>query len=642
MHPTIYSKALTFSSSRHPGWSITALVADAGFAELVALKSVSQPLLSQYRGIDVIQCDRTKPICNNCIRRRQTCPGYGDVFDGAHRSQNQVVGRRIARLNATEGAEHSGLGKTTPNFESSLELVHATSPNSTATDNSKPSQRWIAYSTARSQSCSARNATGSPAERSPAVAVDKDFNTSRSIPRATTQNAQDTSVCFFFHHYGGTAFDPDARNGFNQLWQPMYLQALAQSSLRLATAAVTVNIAMMWCFRGCNTQPARSLFTKAVAATREAWHDPLQSSTDEILMTILIFDLYDALVLHYAPGPLDHGKHKQGALAMIEHRSFANLATSRGRTLIKAVRHSLLPYMLSSRKTFPKRSDYLFSHPLVNDTKASNLDLISIQLSRVQSRLWKLRLESRLDRSFEERRACYDEIIVEAFRVEKLLQDWKASITDPDWFPEYVPRDLVRESIQNAGFYGTRCRVWVDLAFGGIWILFSIRYLLTLQVIRQSFADEPSLLNNPEQRALLSQANQRVQDLVDFICETIPFYLGDNIIPTNPMYSTSINFPYKLKIDWKTGNSTCVPSLRFNHRDRAAASGGWILFPQLVNVWRFAEPEDDAVPIILREGQLDWIKTQVKRLEKIFLFCEPVWFKRGRHVRLRAHEFHNH
>lgn len=347
-----------------------------------------------------------------------------------------------------------------------------------------------------------------------------------------------------------------------------------------------------------------------------------------MLMTILIFDLYDALLLHYTPGLLDHGKYKQGALAMIEHRGFANLATPRGRTLIKAVRHSLLPYMISVRKAFPKRLDYLFSHPMINDTKISNLDLIFVQLSRIQSRLWTLRFESRVDRSPEECRACYEEIFAEAFRVEKALLDWKASITEPDWLPEYVQRDSVRESIQTAGFYGSRCSVWVDLVFAGTWILYSIRHLLTLQLIRQSYSDEASLLDNPDEQDSLSKVNERVQDLVDFICETVPFYLGDNVNPKNPMYSFSTNFPHKVNIYSSSGVSTYVSDVKSNHRDQAAASGGWILFPQLVNVWRLADSEDDAVPIILRAGQLDRIKMQVKRLQRIFLFCEPVWFKR--------------
>ena len=528
-----------------------------------------------------------------------------------------------------KGAESSVLDQATPRNGTSVGLDPTASSSSVATKGVKTSPQWIAYSTAINQSWSTHDVAKKSADPPPAEIFDLISNPSpHSIPGALKQNAQETSLCFFFAHYGGTSIDPEARNGFNQLWKPMYEQSSAQSSLRLATAAVAVNIATMWSSQGFDTRLARSLFAEAVAAARENLHNPLQSSTDGILMTILIFDLYDALVLHYAPSPVDYGKHKHGALAIIEHRGCASFATSQGRALIAAVRHSLLPYMLSFRKPFPERSDYLFDHPSINDTKASSLDLISVRLSRIQSRLWTLHLERRLEMNSAERRACYEEIIAEAVKVENFLLDWKESITGPDWLPEHVLRASMMESILAAGFYGTRCSVWVDLTIGATWISYYIRYLLTLQVIRQSFADEGSLLNDPTQRALLSKTNERVQDLADCICESIPFVLGDTVIPKNPMYSTSINFPHHIKFDPKTGMPMRTPSLQSNHQKQAGASGGWILFPQLVNVWRLAEPEDDAVPIILREGQLDWIKAQVKRLQNIFLFCEPVWFKR--------------
>ena len=373
--------------------------------------------------------------------------------------------------------------KSAPSKADSLKLVPSTSSSSTVTIRGQTSQHWIVYSAPQAQCSSLHDVMDLSAAKSPAAAFDLDLNVStKLIPPAIRQNAQDASICFFFRHYGGTAFDPEASNGFNQLWQPMYLQASDESSLRLATAAVTINIAMLWSSRGCDTQHARTIFTKAVAATREALLDPLKRSTDEVLMTILIFDLYDALVLHYTAGLLDYGKHKHGALAMVEHRNFANLATSRGRTLIGAVRHSLLPYLLSSRQPFPKQLDHLFGHPSINDTKASNLDLISIQLSRVQGHLWTLRRKRRFYRSIQGRRKRYDDIIAEASGVETLLLDWKANITSHNWQTEYIPRESVLRSIQDAGFYGTRCSVWKDLSLGGMWILFSIRYLYTLQV----------------------------------------------------------------------------------------------------------------------------------------------------------------
>ena len=570
-------------------------------------------------------------MCNNCVRQRHTCPGYGDVFDCAHRSQNHVVRQSTRSQRAAADGEHAGVGETPSKTKPPVEPVPTTSPGTMATDDLKVSQRGIVSSANSRHHRSIRQGPDLPKDCSPDVVQDKvpdrNYNTfSSPVPCALKQNAQDASICFFFRHYGGTSIDPEVHDGFNQMWQPMYLQAPARSSVRPATAAVTVSIAMMWFARGCDTRPASIVFTEAVAAAQEALKDPLQCLRDETLMKILLFDLYDTLALHYSPVPIDYGKHKHSALAMIEHRGFANFATPRARALIATVRHTVLPYMLSTRQRFPERLDHLFGHPSTNATRAMSLDLISVPLTRVQSRLWTLRRESHLQKSLLAHRTCYEEIIVEALEIEGLLLNWKASITDPDWLPEYVRSESVVASIRESGFYGSRCSIRVDLTFAGIWILFSVRYLLTLQVIRQSFADEPSLLRDPEQRALLIRTDERVQGLVDFICETIPFHLGDTIQPKSPIYSVSTNFPAKCKVDPKTGRSIRMPSLRSNHQARAAASGRWILFPHLVNVWRLAEPEDDAVPIVLREDQLDWIKEQIRRLQRISLFCEPVWF----------------
>ena len=408
----------------------------------------------------------------------------------------------------------------------------------------------------------------------------------------------------------------------------MYLQAPAESSLRLATAAVTINIATMWCFRLCDARPAMNLFTRALAAAREALLDSLRNTTDDILMTILIFDLYEALVRHYLPEPVRNGEHKLGALAIIEKRGLPILETSQGRALIRATRHTLLPYFLASRKAFPTRPDHLFNHPSINDTKAGRLDQISVQLSRIQNRLWAFRCRSIPDKSLEQRRLYYEEIIEEALQIEELLQAWEADITDPAWLPEYVPRDTVMESIQEAGFYDHGCYLWMDLEVGGTWNLFSYRYILTLQIIRQAFADEHSLLEDPEQQVLLSAVNEKIQKLVDDICASVPFHLGDKTVPNNPIDKISINYLVSTRMDPKSGATIRIPSLKSKHEKRASASSGWILFPQLVNLWRLAEPEDDAIPVILRAGQLEWIQGQVKRLQKVYLFCEPVWFKR--------------
>jgi hypothetical protein len=149
--------------------------------------------------------------------------------------------------------------------------------------------------------------------------------------------------------------------------------------------------------------------------------------------------------------------------------------------------------------------------------------------------------------------------------------------------------------------------------------------LLNLQLVRQALADNPSLLSITENRQLLHTTDATVQRLVDAVCDCIPFHLGDTVVLTNPMYSDEINFPIKTLTDPTTGETTTIPYQIPIYKTRAAASGGWTLFPYVCEIYRLAEPEDDAVPIALRDGQLDWIKSQVKRMQKIFLYCDPVW-----------------
>ena len=80
-------------------------------------------------------------------------------------------------------------------------------------------------------------------------------------------------------------------------------------------------------------------------------------------------------------------------------------------------------------------------------------------------------------------------------------------------------------------------------------------------------------MNNPEQ-ALFPRGTQKVQDLVNFIYETIPPCLDNKVIPINPIYSLPIDFSSNLKNDPEAGLSTCVPSLRSTRNNLATTSGG--------------------------------------------------------------------
>lgn len=134
---------------------------------------------------DAVQCDRTKPVCQNCIRQGYTCPGYGDVFDCAHRPQNHVVRDPTRSQHTAADGERACIGEINLGTKPSAELVPRASSGATATNVHKASQRWIVYSTNSGHPRSSGCAIDLPKDCSPAEVQERNLDTfSSPVPCA--------------------------------------------------------------------------------------------------------------------------------------------------------------------------------------------------------------------------------------------------------------------------------------------------------------------------------------------------------------------------------------------------------------------------------------------------------------------------
>ena len=93
------------------------------------------------------------------------------------------------------------------------------------------------------------------------------------------------------------------------------------------------------------------------------------------------------------------------------------------------------------------------------------------------------------------------------------------------------------------------------------------------------------------------QVTTSIQDLVDGICASVPFNLGDLTKP-QPMYSGRVNYPCSY---------TCA--LPEGHQTTAMAYGIWYLFAPF--------KETMNVQSYLRKGQIEWLREQLLRLARI-------------------------
>ncbi len=93
-------------------------------------------------------------------------------------------------------------------------------------------------------------------------------------------------------------------------------------------------------------------------------------------------------------------------------------------------------------------------------------------------------------------------------------------------------------------------------------------------------------------------AIERIQELVDAICASIPYCLGDRVVPT-PLYSMEANYP---TIDGQPAKG--------DHHRTAAALGGWFLFSPMKEVMQVGR--------WLRPGQMAWTGMQLQRLATVY------------------------
>lgn len=114
------------------------------------------------------------------------------------------------------------------------------------------------------------------------------------------------------------------------------------------------------------------------------------------------------------------------------------------------------------------------------------------------------------------------------------------------------------------------------------------------------------MLNPPplsREAARIVTAINKVQELVDDICGTVPFNLGTKTFG-GPTDRKEVKYP---------DDGTTKPS--DDYRRSASGLGGWFLMEPLKTA---------AHAIALREGQQEWILKQIERIQRIYTIRKPI------------------
>lgn len=130
-------------------------------------------------------------------------------------------------------------------------------------------------------------------------------------------------LCFFFTNYITVARDQQTSRDYLDFLLPLYSTVRHDSPLSLVTSALATNLTSIWAHRGPDSPLARTYHGKALALTKRAIDDPQQNTTDEMLMTVLMLELYECLG-STTKFQSSSGAHRSGAVALVEHRGSLN------------------------------------------------------------------------------------------------------------------------------------------------------------------------------------------------------------------------------------------------------------------------------------------------------------------------------
>jgi hypothetical protein len=117
------------------------------------------------------------------------------------------------------------------------------------------------------------------------------------VATAVVEPLSRRAICFFFRNYvyDNMRWRNTACRGFVEHLLPLYSQAKVGSALHLATEAVALCLFGAWHaeIRDAENEAANETFGRALVATQNAIFDPVENTTDETLITVLMLGFYE-------------------------------------------------------------------------------------------------------------------------------------------------------------------------------------------------------------------------------------------------------------------------------------------------------------------------------------------------------------
>jgi hypothetical protein len=119
------------------------------------------------------------------------------------------------------------------------------------------------------------------------------------IPSALKEDPEAYALGFFFSSYANPPVEADDRRGFLEHVGPQYEMAPPDSTLQMATKALSSFLFMAWLGRRPDSPVSRSFYLKAISSMKDRIQQPEGCADNDILTSVLILQIHEVCITRY-------------------------------------------------------------------------------------------------------------------------------------------------------------------------------------------------------------------------------------------------------------------------------------------------------------------------------------------------------
>ncbi|RAO65964.1 uncharacterized protein BHQ10_001976 [Talaromyces amestolkiae] len=444
-----------------------------------------------------------------------------------------------------------------------------------------------------------------------------------SAPRPLAE--PDNAVSFFLGYYANIGRNLESARGFFEILVPVFCSQPQNSALSLAVSAVASRILSIWRYGPDSIQSPRGTYTQAITSLRSALQDRIERSNPATLLAVLALHLYENIAAIYGRNSATR-IHLDGAMSLLPFSNVHQVDDMIGAYIRRYILHTEVSSAMRQKRSLRSIAyTWLGSKELIGApvNPSSALDAIGASVAELQAKYLRAVTQNAIVPLALHKLQGW---IAEAKGIDEQLLEWVRNVPDY-WRPvKLVSAQDIDPSIPT---YRSVCEVYPTCQIATIWNLWRVQRLLLVKIRFNSlytilYGGSSGSINDQilAENEDFVECKQVVQELVDSVCYSVPFYLGNRTKPSSMVdfNDPTILFPsdHILFPENKNGlnqRSQDPKMSRDEHRRHIVSQGLWSIMSPLSRLMAFfLEDDDRAMMDFLRPGQYEWIREQSLRV----------------------------